>query len=375
MPTSEIKEKEVQKKNGNDRHRFLTALVLILLVVAFGFFAYYEFKDRTTHVFETDARINAKLITVSSRVAGRVTNVVVNQGQKVKIGDTLVNIDSRNTNLFNAELEAQLGAIHAQKKRIEAESNLVKNQNESRLASEKSKLNAAQVIVSSLKPQLELIRRDLERTKTLYQQKVISRRQLDQTETKLQRIKREHQIALANLKASRAKVKEVAAEQSKLDILAADILVLSNKEIEIKAKIARNLLDFEDRKIKSLINGVIDKTFIEVGEFINPGQRLLLLHNPEEIWIEANIKETSVRRLKIGQQVEVTVDAYPDEMFVGILETIGNTATSAFALIPSPNPSGNFTKITQRIPIRIAIAQREGRLRPGMMTEIKIVTK
>jgi len=76
----------------------------------------------------------------------------------------------------------------------------------------------------------------------------------------------------------------------------------------------------------------------------------------------------------VGQTVTVSVDAYPDEAFEGRIERIGNTATSAFALLPSPNPSGNFTKITQRLPVRIAIDQRDGRLRPGMMVEVKIAT-
>jgi membrane fusion protein (multidrug efflux system) len=107
---------------------------------------------------------------------------------------------------------------------------------------------------------------------------------------------------------------------------------------------------------------------------VTPGQRLMLVHDPSKIWIEANVKETHVRRLNVGQDVAVGVDAYPDETFTGKVERIGNTATSAFALLPSPNPSGNFTKITQRLPVRIAIEQREGRLRPGMMVEVKIAT-
>ena len=101
---------------------------------------------------------------------------------------------------------------------------------------------------------------------------------------------------------------------------------------------------------------------------------VLKIYESGQYWIEANIKETEVRRLAIGQKVHVSVDAYPDERFEGSIERIGNTATSAFALLPSPNPSGNFTKITQRLPVRIAIEQRGGRLRPGMMVEIKIVT-
>ena len=133
-------------------------------------------------------------------------------------------------------------------------------------------------------------------------------------------------------------------------------------------------MDIGDRVIESPLKGIVDRRFVEIGEYVSPGQRLALIHDPERIWIEANIKETEVRRLKIGQPVEVTVDAYPEANLEGYVERIGSSATSTFALLPSPNPSGNFTKITQRLPIRISIDQQDGRLRPGMMVEIKIAT-
>jgi len=119
---------------------------------------------------------------------------------------------------------------------------------------------------------------------------------------------------------------------------------------------------------------LIDRLFVEPGEYVGAGQRLLLLHDPSVVWIEANVKETQLRRLAAGQPVRVRVDAYPDEAFEGTVERIGQSATSTFALIPTPNPSGNFTKITQRVPVRIAIEQREGKLRPGMMVEVRIAT-
>ena len=88
--------------------------------------------------------------------------------------------------------------------------------------------------------------------------------------------------------------------------------------------------------------------------------------------MEALIKETEVRRIKVGQPAEIRVDAYPDEPFVGEVERIGHAATSEFALLPNPNPSGNFTKVTQRIPVRLTLPQTGDRLKPGMMVEVSI---
>jgi membrane fusion protein (multidrug efflux system) len=350
----------------------LMALAAVLLVG--GIFGYREFQERLAYLHEEDARIRADMITVSSRSAGWVTRVAASEGEMVDKGTTLVILDDRDAKLVLEELTAQLEAVGAEKARLRAEQELVRKQTDSHLQSERSALVAARVTVSSLKPQLDLAKRDLERTRRLYDQKVASRRQLDQSETQLQRIEREHRIAVANLQGAEAQVKEAEAERAQLDVLAGELAVLGKREAEIGAKIGRQRLDLEDRTIKSPAKGVVDRTFIEIGEYVTPGQRLMLVHDPDRIWIEANVKETEVRRLVIGQPVQVSVDAYPDESFSGKVEKIGNTATSAFALLPSPNPSGNFTKITQRLPIRIAIDQRQGRLRPGMMVEIKIAT-
>ncbi|MGA7985724.1 MAG: efflux RND transporter periplasmic adaptor subunit, partial [Burkholderiales bacterium] len=169
-------------------------------------------------------------------------------------------------------------------------------------------------------------------------------------------------------------VKQAAAERAQLEVLAAQREVLEQREAELGAKLARQRLDLEDRVVKSPLRGVIDRTFVEPGEYVGAGQRLLLMHDPASVWVEANIKETQLARLAPGQRVEVHVDAFPERDLDGRVERIGNSATSSFALLPTPNPSGNFTKVTQRVPVRISIAQRAGRLRPGMMVEVRIAT-
>ena len=350
---------------------------LLVLIAAFaiaGYFGYQEFQERRVSLHEEDARIQSDMITVSSRVAGWITKVSVEEGQIIDKGTELIVIDDREARAIIDELNAQLEGVGAEKERLKAQQDLVRRQTDSQSAAERSEFSAAQVTVSSLAPQLNLAKREVKRTTRLFERKVASRRQMDQAEHQLQRVEREHDIAVAKVKGARARVKQADAERAKLDVLAGDLAVLMKREAEITAKIKRQNLDIEDRVIESPLKGIVDRRFANVGEYVTPGQRLLLAHDPDRIWIEANIKETQVRRLKIGQTVIVSVDAYPDESFEGRVERIGNTATSAFALLPSPNPSGNFTKITQRLPVRIAINQRDGRLRPGMMVEVTIAT-
>ena len=133
-------------------------------------------------------------------------------------------------------------------------------------------------------------------------------------------------------------------------------------------------MQLSDLDILSGINGIIDNTFVEEGEYVRPGTRLLMLHDPDNVWVAANVKETEISRFGVGSTAAITVDAYPDLKLSGRVTWIGPAATSQFALLPNPNPSGNFTKVTQRVPVRIDIEGARELLRPGMMVEVAIDT-
>ena len=350
-------------------------LRLVLIVAILSVAVYYggrEVTSRIDYVYTEDSRIQADLIVVSSRVDGWVTSLGITEGSTIAAGNVLAAIDSRESKLRVVELKAQISGIEAERSRLAAERRLVDEQTASLYSSERSQLESAQVTVSSLQPQLDLAKRELQRAKSLFDRKVFSRRQLDQADTALQQIDRENRMAVADLKAAQAKLKEAGAERTKLDVLDGEISILKHRKAEMMARLEHQKLDLADRTIKSPVNGVVDKTFVKVGEYVTPGQRLALVHDPDKIWIEANIKETQIRKLKIGQRVELGVDAYPDIAFEGRVLSIGNATTSEFALLPSPDPSGNFTKITQRLPVRIALQQKDGLLRPGMMVEVNI---
>ena len=331
-----------------------------------------EVYQRVYYVYAYDSRIDADLITVSSRVAGWVTSLEVTEGNEVEKGNILLTVDSRESQLRLSEMDAQLSGIEAERDRLVAERRLVDKQTQSLYSSEASQLEAAKVAVSSLEPQLKLARREFQRAKKLFERKVFSRRQLDQAENADQQIERQHRMATAELKAAEAKLTEAEAERTRLDVLDGELAILKHRKAELLAKLDHQKLDLDDRTIRSPVTGVVDKTFVQVGEYVTPGQRMALVHDPKKIWIEANIKETEIRKLKIGQDVDVSVDAYPDMDFRGRVLSVGNATTSEFALLPSPNPSGNFTKITQRLPVRIAIEQQKGLLRPGMMVEVYV---
>ena len=362
-----------RKKKRPARRRFgVRYLIIGLVVIVGGIFAFREVHQRLIYVYEYDARIAGDMVTVSSRVAGWVTKLPVSEGALIDGDQMLVKIDDRESRLLIKQLQAQKDAIAAQRARLVSERKLVDSQTKTRVNTQLAAVNAAAATVSSLKPQLDNAKSQLEQDEALFRKKVIARRQFDQTRTTMQRIDGEYRTRVAELEEARNKLREARADRQRLSVLDSEINILVHEEDELQAQLERQRLDLKDRTIGSPVQGVVDRVFVEEGEYVTPGQRLLLVHDPKKVWIDANVKETDIRKVKIGQTVDVTVDAFPDKKFAGKVIAIGNAATSEFALLPTPNPSGNFTKITQRLRVRVAIDQEQNLLRPGMMVEVFI---
>jgi membrane fusion protein (multidrug efflux system) len=196
--------------------------------------------------------------------------------------------------------------------------------------------------------------------------------QVEQTRATARRIEGEHRAAKAEYEESVARLAEARADRARLKVIDEELDMLSHRRDELVARLALQQIDLGDRVIRAPADGVVDITFVEAGEYVRPGQRIAIVHDPDRVWVESNIKETQISRLKEGQPVRIVVDAYPDARYTGRLESIGSSTTASYALLPNPNPSGNFTKVTQRLPVRIALENADRRLHPGMMVEVQI---
>lgn len=360
-----------EKKRG----RAGSILFVILIIVAALLWGGYQLFGRLNYVYEYDARVGGKLIIVSSRVSGWVTKRAVDQGSTIKRGKLLVQIDSRESALKVRHYDVKLQGVKAEIDRLAAERSMVEHQINSRHATLKSEFQATEAATRALKAQRKLAMADFERSQSLLERNIIPRQTYDKDNAQLQRLEGEVEEALAKQEAAGAKLEEMEAERERLKVLDQQLSILKSQKNEYLVLKDQQQLDLKDRTIVSNIDGVVDETFVEEGEYVNPGQRLMLIHDPLDIWVDANIKETQIRRVKSGQTVRISVDAYPDQEFKGTVKSIGNTTTGKFALLPNPNPSGNFTKITQRIPVRIAVAQNGNTLRPGMLVEVKIMVE
>jgi len=349
------------------RNTIMVAIALALLAWA-GSWAFQHWAKIT----ETDARITTDQIAISSRVSGWVTDLPVIEGDDIAVGDLLIAIDSRDAKLQRDELDARLLALGAQRAQISAEIAMIDAQTQSRREAAASRVTAARAAVEASREQRDLARADFERIRALTGSQIVSQQRLDQAHSEFSRSQERYQVAVANLETAQADAREAEADRQKIRVNENLLDNLRYQESQIASERDRQQLDIEDRTIHSPIGGVVSRTFIDKGEYVSPGQRLMLIHDPNNIWVEANVKETELRHITPGMPVKLHVDAYPDREFSGKVERIGQAATSEFALLPNPNPSGNFTKVTQRLPIRISVQQDEGLLRPGMMVVVEI---
>lgn len=329
-------------------------------------------KDRFSHVYIDDARITADVISVSSRVSGWVTKIYVSEGQMVAAGDLLAAIDDRDAKLRLVGFDARLRSLDAERARLAAQRDMTDGQTRSQAQMRRSQLTSARALLAGRKSDLDMTRIDYDRVRTLLERKVVSRRRWEERRNQFLKAEQAHQQARADVAAARAALVEAEASRSQVQVLDRQRTILTHRKAHLAAQRAQQEIDLADRAIRSPINAVIDRVFINASEYVTAGQRLLMLHDPDKVWVSANIKETDLRHVRLGAPVSVTVDAFPGEVFEGRIARIGNAATSEFALLPNPNPSGNFTKIAQRLPLRIEFAQQAGRLRPGMMVEVTV---
>ena len=357
---------------GRGAARFLRLVLISAMLVGLGLWAADWMRDSLLYVHETDARIAADMVSVSSRVAGRVIERPIRSGSVVSLGDTLAVIDDRVSQTRLDELRAEFNRIEAERAERDAEIALIDQTTKSRYRSEQARRAAAQALVDTVAVAFDYAEREYWRADTLAAGGVVSATRLDEMHNDFLTAQKELVRAKAQLAIAKARLAEAEAARREIDLIAAERDTLELRKAEVRARIDRQQLDISDRVVVSPLQGVVSRAFVEVGEYVQPGQRIALVHDPRKIYVEANIRETDIRRLFLEQSVRLMVDAYPDRPFAGRIKMIGAAATSEFALLPNPNPSGNFTKVTQRLPIRIAVDQVDGMLRPGMMVEVFI---
>ena len=298
------------------RRLLMPLLTLLVFALAIAGWAGRWYLHQLAYVDETNARVVSEVTALSSRVAGWVVKMNITEGTRVTRDQVLVRVDDRRSRMRQEELSLEHAALRSEGTRVVAEIAMVDARTQSRYASEKSKLDAARALSESFSHELRYANDEYKRAQSLAKRGVIATRALDQARTAYLRAQQAQLRSRAQVASAEAELREAESARREINVLEADKSRIDHRAKAVEVQIERQALDIADRAIHSPLNGVVSRTFVSVGEYVTPGQRIALLHDPKDIWIEALIKETQFRRVQVGQSVEVSVDAYPDETFV-----------------------------------------------------------
>jgi membrane fusion protein (multidrug efflux system) len=353
------------------RQRVRLAGAALALLIGLGFGArwlHFQF----THVVLDDARVASDMVILASRVPGWVQALPVTAGDSVREGELLVQIDAREATLAVEELNARLAGIAARRAELEARLAMVDRQSASQHAAALAKLDAARSTLPAAEAERDFAEAELGRAERLIQTGAGTRQRVEMLSAALHAARQRAIAAAAEIRNAEALMALAQAAREEMQVIARQLESLGPQEREMTAARDRAALDVADRTIRMPFDGVVDRIFMDPGEYVLAGQRIIMVHSPAQIRIEANVKETDVRHFRPGSPVTVRVDAWPGQVFTGVVDRMVEAATSEFALLPSANPSGNFTRITQRLPLRVRLdpPPAPGLLRPGMLVRV-----
>jgi membrane fusion protein (multidrug efflux system) len=351
------------------------ALMVVLVALILAAWAAHWVYFRWAHVHVDDARIDGEVVTVSSRVSGWITELPVIEGDSVTAGQLLARIDDRDSKLRLESLTARLKTVEGQMSALKAQVGQVDQETLGRVESESNRLAATEAEVKSLEFQVKQAHADYQRAQDLHTQRWLSQQAMERSRTTFQQVQENHRKAMSEVAAARGILSAAGGSRKQIQVLQQQYTVLIQQANEIRAEMRRQEIDVQDRMLLSPADGRVVMTFVRKGEHVTAGQRMMMFHDPSQIWVEANVRETEIRLLQPGMKADIRVDAYPGRVFEAEVFRIGQAATSKFALLPDPNPSGNFTKITQRLPVRLLLKEKDALLRPGMMVEVDVAVR
>ena len=335
------------------------AVLLAILATALGGGGYAAWQWWTVGRFfvsTDDAYVQADISVLAAKVSGYLEAVPVVNGLSVKKGDVIAKLDDGD---YRLALQAAQDKLATQ---------------ESTIARIGRQAEAAQAQVAQAAAQLDGTRADAVRAQadfgraTQMQADYVAKSRIDQTRADRDRTEASVKAMEAGLMAARANVDVLQAQKREAESLAAELRTAVDR--------ARRDLDFT--VIRAPFDGVVGNKAVEAGAYVAPGTRVAALVPLQSVRIDANFKETQVQRMRPGQAVTVTVDAYPDREIQGVVESFSPASGSVFSLLPPDNATGNFTKIVQRLPVRVRVPEdvaREGLLRPGLSAVVRVDTR
>ena len=335
----------------------LIGMAAAIVLAAGGWYGYHWFTTGRFIVSTDDAYVHADATTLAAKVSGYVSAIGVADNTYVHAGDVIARIDDGDYRLASDtardKLATQQATVARIGKQIEAQ--------KASVAQAKAQLASAQAVETRTQSELK-------RQQELAAKQFASRQTLEQAQSNRDQAVAAVQSAQAALDAAIANV----------DVLTAQRQEAARQEQELKTALAKAERDLSFTVIRAPIDGVIGNRAMQVGDFVQTGQRLASLVPLADVYIDANFKETQLSRLKPGQPVSISVDALDGHDITGTVASVSPASGSVFSLLPPDNATGNFTKIVQRLTVRIRLPAKvtdQRLLRPGMSVIASVNTK
>jgi membrane fusion protein, multidrug efflux system len=331
------------------RVRFALLIGVIAILVG-GLVWYLDYQNRGRYMESTDnAYITADSVVVAPRIAGYVERVLVSENQTVRQGQQLAELDPR-------EYRAQTDQIASQIEATTAAGETTRSQ----IAEQQAAITQARAQLDGARAEAAFATQQVARYQPLAR--------LDQLQTQARQARERTNAAQAAL----------LAAQRRVGTLGAQVRQAQSQAEAARAQLAAARVNVESTLLTAAIDGRVGDLAVRVGQFVQPGTRLMTLVPVDRLFIEANFKETQLGLMRVGQPVRIEVDALADIELTGRVASFAPGTGAQFSILPPQNATGNFTKIVQRVPVRIAIeASPEVRklLVPGMSVEVTVDTR
>jgi membrane fusion protein (multidrug efflux system) len=384
--------------------RKLILVLLVLAIVAAGAAVWWI----RSEAYETtdDAQVDAHLSAISSRVAGTVTAVYVEENQFVKVGQPIADLDPRDYQNTLDQAQSQLLQAEAQVRAVDPNVPITETSNRASVSSTEADLATAEAALAAVERDYEAAQADLRqaeansakaqsdvaRYQPLVAKDEVPREQYDQVvaNAKAQaalvdsrrasaaaaRKTVDQRTAMLNqTKVHLAEVRDNAPLQ--LAIRRADIVTRQASVKTFETQVARARLDLSYSKIAAPVSGIVSRRTVEVGQRVNAGQQMVQIAQISDMWVTANFKETQLRRMRPGQRVTIHVDAFNEDLN-GHVDSLPASTGAITSLLPPENATGNYVKVIQRMPVRIRFEPNQpalARLRPGMSVDPTVWVK
>lgn len=368
MNGSESNEATMQNGNGNGSKKKMSLIILAVFAALCLIGGGWWYHVLQTTVSTDNAKITGDIVDISVKVSGRLDKLAVQEGDEVKKGQVLARIDAEPYQIALDKAAAALEIAKANYKKFPDEK--TSSQVGVTRAEENLKLCAAQQ--RSARASLADAKRQLEETEALFGSGGTSKEALESAKSKYISYQAALEAADANLASADAALVDAKAKYHTLSTVSDGSYRALIQQSQADYNSAR--LALKNTVIKAPISGTVVRFPSQEGENLTAGQNVATVSNLKATWVTANIEEKKIGRIKPHQTVEIKVDAYPGMTLEGYVKEVGGASQSTFALISTENTSGNYTKVAQRFPVKIAILKPGVVLKPGMSAIVKIYT-